>query len=52
VLFSESVLPSTFAKLSENFLYGNNPHLWGASILMLIAIGIICLMNKYSVTTS
>jgi len=52
VLFSESVLPSTFTKLSENFLYGNDPHLGGATILMLVAIGIIYLMNKYSVKAS
>jgi putative membrane protein len=52
VLFSESVLPSTFAELSENFLYGNDPHLGGAIALMCIAIGIIYLMNKYSVAES
>ena len=52
VLFSESVLPSTFAELSENFLYGNDPHLGGAIALMCIAIGIIYLMNKYSVAAS
>ena len=52
VLFSESVLPSTFAELSENFLYGNDPHLGGAIALMCIAIGIIYLMDKYSVAES
>ena len=52
MLFSESVLPSTFAELSENFLYGNDPHLGGAIALMCIAIGIIYLINKYSVAAS
>jgi putative membrane protein len=50
VLFSESVLPSTFSELSvNNFLYGNVPHIVPAIAIMLAGIAIIYLMNKYSV---
>ena len=50
VLFSESVLPSTFSELPiDNFLYGNVPHIVPAIAIMIGGITIIYLMNKYSV---
>jgi putative membrane protein len=50
VLFSESILPSTFSELPvDNFLYGNVPQILPAITIMLAGIAIIYLMNKYSV---
>jgi putative membrane protein len=50
VLFSESILPSTFSELPvDNFLYGNVPQILPAIAIMLAGIAIIYLMNKYSV---
>jgi putative membrane protein len=49
VKFSESILPSKFSELSENFLYGNDPHLVVAIIIMIIAIAVVFLMDRFSV---
>ena len=50
VLFSESVLPTTFSDLTDNFLYGNEPYLIVSGIIVLVAIGIVFLMDKYSIS--
>jgi putative membrane protein len=50
VLYSESVLPSTFSKLTDNFLYGNDPQLLVAIAIMAVAMAIIYLMNKFSIS--
>jgi putative membrane protein len=49
VLFSESVMPTTFSSLTDNFLYGNDSHLFVSISIMAVAIGIVFLMNKFSV---
>ncbi len=49
VKFSESVLPGTFAELDTNFLYGTNPHVMQAVVVMVVAAGIVFLMHKFSV---
>jgi putative membrane protein len=49
VLFSESVMPTTFSNLTDNFLYGNDSHLFVSISIMAVAIGIVFLMNKFSV---
>lgn len=49
VKFSESVSPSSFSKLSENFLYGNDPHLVVSIIIMIVAVAIVFLMDRFSV---
>lgn len=36
VMFSKSVLPGTFSGLESNFLYGNDPHLIGCIVLMVV----------------
>ena len=50
VLFSESVLPTTFSDLTDNFLYGNEPYLIVSGVIVLVAIGIVFLMDKYSIS--
>ena len=49
VKFSESVLPGTFSELDSNFLYGTNPHVIQAVVVMVVAAGIVFLMHKFSV---
>ncbi|MFT7229655.1 MAG: putative membrane protein [Bacteroidia bacterium] len=50
VLFSESVLPSTFSELPvDNFLYGNDSHVFVSIVIMALAIGIVFSMDKFSV---
>lgn len=48
VKFSESILPGDFSQLTENFLYGNNPFVYQAIGIMIVAIAIVYLMDKYS----
>lgn len=48
VKFSESVLPSTFSDLSDNFLYGNDPNVVAAIAIMAVAAGLVGLLDKYS----
>ncbi len=50
VKFSESVLPSTFSELSDNFLYGNDPHVVAAVVIMLVAVFLVYLLDKFSPT--
>jgi putative membrane protein len=49
---SESVRPSTFADLTNNFLYGNDPKLWAALMTMALTIifvlGLNVLGEKFS----
>lgn len=49
VKFSESVLPNTFSQLSDNFLYGNDPHLIAAITIMVIAAALVFLMDRFSI---
>lgn len=51
VMFSESVLPSEFSQLTENFLYGNDPHLIGALASMFAAIIIVLGLEKLGRST-
>ncbi len=51
VKFSESVLPTHFSQLSENFLYGTTPHLKIAIIIMVIAIMLVFLLDKFTPDT-
>lgn len=51
VKFSESVLPSQFSELSENFLYGNNPHIVAAIAIMLVAFVLVFLLDRFSPET-
>jgi putative membrane protein len=48
VKFSESVLPTSFSQLTENLLYGNNPHLLAAIGIMIVAMVLVFLLDKYS----
>ena len=48
VQFSESVLPNTFARLQENFLYGTNPHILQAVMVIAIAIVLVYLLDRFS----
>ncbi|MFB1003743.1 MAG: DUF368 domain-containing protein [Bacteroidia bacterium] len=48
VKFSESVLPSHFSQLTENFLYGTNPHLLVAISIMVTAIVLVFLLDRFS----
>lgn len=36
IVQSKSVLPTTFSGLEDNFLYGNDPHLIGCILLMIV----------------
>ena len=49
VKFSDSVSPNTFEALSDNFLYGNEPHLAASLIIMLVAAGLVFLLDKFGV---
>ena len=49
VKFSDSVSPNTFEALSDNFLYGNDPHLAASLIIMLVAAGLVFLLDKFGV---
>lgn len=49
VKFSDSVSPNTFEALSDNFLYGNEPHLAVSLIIMLVAAGLVFLLDKFGV---
>lgn len=51
VKFSQSILPSKFSELSENFLYGNNPHLLAAICIMVVAFVVVFLLDKFSPDT-
>jgi len=48
VKFSESVLPSTFSALPDNFLYGTNPHIFAAVAIMVVAFVLVFLLDKFS----
>ena len=48
VMFSESVLPSTFSNLSENPLYGTDSHLFACVLLMVLAILLIFTLDRFS----
>ena len=48
VKFSESVLPSTFSELPDNFLYGTNPHILAAVAIMVVAFVLVFLLDKFS----
>lgn len=41
VIYSKSVLPSTFSTLENNFLYGNDPHIMGCIILMILGFATV-----------
>lgn len=47
VKFSNSVSPNTFENLTANFLYGNDPHLVSAVIIMVIAAGLVFLLERF-----
>jgi putative membrane protein len=51
VLFSESILPNTFRNLGDNFLYGNDPKILGAIVSIVVAVGIIYLLDRYASTS-
>jgi hypothetical protein len=36
IIFSKSVLPSTFSGLEDNFLYGNDPQIIACIVLMVL----------------
>lgn len=46
VLFSKSVLPSSFAELGDNFLYGNDPQTIAVLISILFGFGLIFLIER------
>ena len=52
VVFSKSVLPSTFSSLQDNFLYGNEPQILGCILLMIAGFLTVflseLLANKFS----
>jgi putative membrane protein len=48
VKFSESVSPSTFSGLTDNFLYGNDPHMVSAIGIMIVAFVLVFLLDKFS----
>jgi putative membrane protein len=48
VQFSESVLPNTFARLEENFLYGTNPYILEAILVAATAIALVYLLDRFS----
>jgi putative membrane protein len=48
VKFSDSVLPSTFSELDSNFLYGNEPHLIFALVILVVAFVLVYLLDKFS----
>ena len=48
VMFSESVLPSTFSNLPENPLYGTDSHLFACVLLMVLAILLILTLDRFS----
>jgi len=48
VVYSKSVLPSTFSGLQDNFLYGNDPHVAGCIILMVLGFATVYLAEMYA----
>lgn len=48
VEFSKSVLPGHFQELTDNFLYGNDPHLFAAITVMFLGAIIVWGMDKLS----
>ncbi|MEM9023702.1 MAG: DUF368 domain-containing protein, partial [Bacteroidota bacterium] len=47
VQFSQSVLPGTFESLENNFLYGNDPYLFGAILLMIIGFVVVFVLERF-----
>ncbi len=48
VVYSKSVLPGTFSELSDNFLYGNDPHLIGCIAMMIAGFALVFFMERFS----
>lgn len=48
VKFSESVSPNTLSELDTNFLYGTDPHLWQAILVMIVAALAVLALDRYS----
>lgn len=46
VLLSQSVSPTTFEQLNDNFMYGNDPHLSGVLIAMIVGFGTIFILER------
>lgn len=48
VKFSESVGPDAFSKLQDNFLYGNDPHLHEAIVIMVVGAVLVWLIDRFA----
>jgi putative membrane protein len=48
IQFSQSVLPQTFDNLSSNPIYGTNPYLFESMGLMVLAVVLIFILDKFS----
>jgi putative membrane protein len=48
VVFTESVSPNTFSGLEENFLYGNDPHILAALLIIGLAALSVYLLDRMS----
>jgi putative membrane protein len=48
VKFSESVLPSTIKTLDSNFLYGTDPHLVAAVLIMIMAAVLVIALDRFT----
>jgi len=52
VLFSNSISPSSFGQLTDNFFYGNDPHLLAVIVLMVIGFLTIFVVEKAGANNS
>ena len=52
VLFSKSVMPNTFASLESNFLYGTDPQILLAILVMALGAVLVYLLGKYTPDSS
>ncbi len=48
IKFSQSVMPDTFSELQNNLLYGNEPYLVQAIVIMVVAGTLVYLMDRFS----
>jgi putative membrane protein len=46
VVFSKSVLPTTFSGLESNFLYGNEPQVIGCIVLMILGFATVFVTER------
>lgn len=48
VMYSRSVLPGTLSSLKVNFLYGTEPHLIAALLLIFLGVAAVLLLDRFS----